>query len=79
LVKAVDEPTKRKDYMSKKVEGERPQKVPKTIKVSTVIISVAVFAAIIGALMTGWFMRSSFDATIHAEVVTQVQQLKENQ
>jgi len=62
--------------MSEKVEGTRVQKPAKTIKVSTVIISVAVFAALIGALMTGWFMRSSFDATIHAEVVTQVEKLK---
>jgi hypothetical protein len=45
--------------MSKqKIEGERPQAVPKTIKVKTLIISIAVVLAIIVSFMGGWYTKT---------------------
>ena len=82
MVKAVDEPTKRKDYMSKKVEGLRPQKLPKTIKVSTVIIGILVTAAIATSFVLGWFARSGDVGRVQAEayvLVEQAAKLKEIQ
>jgi maleate cis-trans isomerase len=66
---------KEQNKMSKKVETPRPQKVPRTVKVSTVIISVIVFAALVASFITGWFARSNFDSTIRQEVSSTVKEL----
>jgi len=68
--------------MSKKVEGERPQKVPKTIKVFTLVKGFAVVIAIVVAFIGGWFVQKYDQGRVTAEayqIVEQAQELKENQ
>lgn len=65
--------------MSKK---ETQEKLPATIKVKTVVISVAVFASIVASFISGWFVHQisaqDFDNHVKTEASALVSQLKIN-
>ena len=44
----------------------RPQQVPKTIKVSTLVISILVIMAIVAAFVTGWAYRGADQERVQA-------------
>jgi hypothetical protein len=66
--------------MSKqKIEGERPQKAPKTIKVKTLVIGIAIVLAIVASFMGGWFTRTADQNRVQAQaqvLFDQAQKLK---
>ena len=61
--------------MTKKEAAIKEIKEAKTIRVKTLVISLLVAAAILGSFIGGWMTRSNFDATIKAQVSSQVREL----
>lgn len=52
--------------MSKNKDGLRPQE-PKTIKVKTVIISVAMFVTVVASFLGGWFSHIEYSYGVQTE------------
>lgn len=61
--------------MSKNKEGLRPQE-PKTIKVKTLLIAIAIVATHFAVFVGGWTARSADQARVQAEASELAQQLK---
>jgi len=61
--------------MSKEIK-ERKQSAPKTIKVKTLVIGIAVTLAIIASFIGGWVARSTDQNRVQAEASALVSQLK---
>lgn len=60
---------------------KRPQEAPKTIKIKTLIISVAFVLVTVASFISGWFYhvseQSRFDGSVKREVSSQVELLKD--
>ena len=62
--------------MSKKIKLETPAKQPKTVKVSTLVTTVAVIAALIASFIGGIAYNEHYNNTVEAKALEKVEQIE---